>query len=115
LHPGGGHTWLLQRLIGVQGAAATVLFGEVLDADEAKRCGLVWDVVDVAQLEERARALAARAAGAERELLTKVKATMAQTRGLDELEAAVTAELTPQVWSITQPGIAERLGQRGSR
>src|SRR4029453_11341326 len=31
LHPGGGHTWMLQRRIGSQAAAALVLFGRVLD------------------------------------------------------------------------------------
>ena len=32
IHPGGGHTWMLQRIAGPQTAAATVLFGEILDS-----------------------------------------------------------------------------------
>ena len=32
LHPGGGYTWMLQRLLGPQAAAALTLFGDVLDA-----------------------------------------------------------------------------------
>ena len=31
IHPGGGHTWMLQRRIGAQAAAAMVLFGATLD------------------------------------------------------------------------------------
>ncbi len=115
LHPGGGHTWLLQRLVGAQGAAALVLFGEVLDAEAARARGLVWDVVGATELEDRARAMAERAAEADRELLTKVKATMATTYGLGRIDDAVEAELEPQVWSITRPGIIERLGRRRTR
>src|SRR5437899_1260688 len=46
LHPGGGHTWMLTRIAGPQAAAATVLFGEVLDGAAAERCGLAWRCVD---------------------------------------------------------------------
>src|SRR5690606_25236679 len=35
LHPGGGYTWMVQRVLGPQGAAALTLFGEVVDAAEA--------------------------------------------------------------------------------
>ena len=112
LHPGGGHTWLLQRLVGSQAAAAAVIFGEVLDAEAALRCGLVWEIVDTDQLESRARELAARAARADRELLTAVKSTMADVRSIDDLDRAVERELTPQVWSLTRPGVAEKLGKR---
>ena len=31
LHPGGGHTWMLDRAVGPQAAAAIVLFGEPID------------------------------------------------------------------------------------
>src|SRR4249920_2722777 len=41
LHPGGGHTWMLRRAVGPQAAAAAVLFGEVLNGEEAGRVGLV--------------------------------------------------------------------------
>ena len=46
LHPGGGHTWMLRRIVGPQAAAATVLFGEVLDGAEAERLGLACHCVD---------------------------------------------------------------------
>ncbi len=114
LHPGGGHTWLLQRLVGQQTATAAVLFGETFDATTAFRAGLVYEVVESDQLAARARELAARAAAAPRELLMKVKATMADVRGLDVLDDAVARELEPQVWSITQPGVAAKIGINAS-
>ena len=46
LHPGGGYTWMAQRVLGPQGAAAMTLFGEAVDAAEAERIGLVHRVVD---------------------------------------------------------------------
>ena len=46
LHPGGGHTWMLRRVVGPQAAAAAVLFGEVLDGPAAERVGLAYRCVD---------------------------------------------------------------------
>jgi enoyl-CoA hydratase len=45
IHPGGGHTWMLQRIAGPQATAAMVLFGEVLSGEEAAACGLAWRCV----------------------------------------------------------------------
>src|SRR5206468_11560637 len=64
LHPGGGHTWMLDRIAGPQTAAAMVLFGEVLDGEAAVNAGLAWRVVDDDALLDTARALAQRAASA---------------------------------------------------
>ena len=112
LHPGGGHTWLLQRLVSPQTAAAAVLFGEPLDAKAAWRSGLVFEIVPSAEIHDRAMELAGRAAEGDRELLARVKATMADTRGLDALDDAVARELDDQVWSITRPEVADRLRGR---
>jgi enoyl-CoA hydratase len=109
LHPGGGHTWMLQRRVGSQVAAAMVLFGRVLDGEAAERTGLVWSCVDDADLLVHAHGLASVAAAAPRDLVERVKATMVAVRGLDDHEAAVDCELEPQVWSINQPAFAERL------
>ncbi len=111
LHPGGGHTWLLQRLTSTQSAAAAVLFGQALDAKAAWRCGLIFEIVESAALENRARELAARAAEGDRALLERVKATLADTRTLDSLDAAVTREFDDQIWSITRPDVADRFGR----
>jgi len=109
LHPGGGHTWMLQRLVGPQVAAAMVLFGRVLDGEAAERAGLAWSCVDDADLLVHAHGLASVAAAAPRDLVERVKATMVAVRSLDDHEAAVDCELEPQVWSINQPAFAERL------
>ena len=114
LHPGGGHTWLLQRLVGPQTATAAVVFGETFNATAALRAGLVYEVAESADLATRARELASRAAASDRELLMKVKATMADVRSLDVLDDAVARELGPQVWSITQPGVAAKIGIKDS-
>jgi enoyl-CoA hydratase len=109
LHPGGGHTWMLQRLVGPQVAAAMVLFGRVLDGEAAERAGLAWSCVDDADLLVHAHGLASVAAAAPRDLVERVEATMVAVRRLDDHEAAVDCELEPQVWSINQPAFAERL------
>src|SRR5262245_45939427 len=89
LHPGGGHTWMLQRLVGPQVAAAMVLFGRVLDGEAAERAGLAWSCVDDADLLVYARGLASVAAAAPRDLVERVKATMVAVRSLDDHEAPV--------------------------
>ena len=109
LHPGGGHTWMLQRLVGPQTAAAMVLFGQVLDAAAAAERGLVWSCVDDQELLTESIALAARAASGPRDLAMRIKATMGVVSGLDDHDAAVDAELEAQLWSLGQPFFAERL------
>src|SRR3954451_7046674 len=42
LHPGGGHTWMLERLVGPQTAAAMVLFGAAVDGPRSVELGLAW-------------------------------------------------------------------------
>jgi len=58
LHPGGGHTWMMQRLLGPQGAAAVVLCGEPLDGEAAVERGLAWKCVDDESLLDEAVRLA---------------------------------------------------------
>ena len=109
IHPGGGHTWMLQRAVGPQTAKALVLFGELLDAAEAERVGLVWRTVADDELLSVAHAMAARAASAPHELLRRTKATIAAMADIDDHDAAVARELEPQVWSIGQPEFQDRL------
>jgi enoyl-CoA hydratase len=109
LHPGGGHTWMLQRIAGPQAVFASVVFGEVLDGAEAERIGLAWRCVEDDLLLDEARRLAAAAAHAPRELVQRTKATINDMASIVEAEAAVDRELLPQVWSIRQPEFRERL------
>lgn len=102
LHPGGGHTWLLERAIGPQAAAAMVLFGEQLDGPAALARGLVWDCVAEDDLIDTAVALAARAAQAPADLVAATKASLAEAPFAETFEHHVRAELTRQVWSFRQ-------------
>ena len=109
LHPGGGHTWMIQRIMGPQGAAAAVLFGEVMDGDAAERSGLVWRCVDDADLLETAASLAGKAAAGPPSLARRVKATLGAVAAVDTHDEAIDVELEAQVWSMAQPEFAERL------
>ena len=109
LHPGGGHTWMAQRIAGPQTVLATVLFGEVLDGAEAERVGLVWRCVPDDELLPAAQAMAERAASGPRELARRIKATIADVATIDDHAAAVDRELEPQVWSLEQPAFKERV------
>lgn len=126
LHPGGGMTWLVHRAVGPQAAAALALFGEVLDAVEAQRLGLVLRVVeDSGNDEDResgvsgvlaaAIALAKRAAAAPRELVLATKRSMRATAGPITHAEAVRLELGPQLESIGSPAFAERVAAARSR
>ena len=109
IHPGGGHTWMLQRAIGPSAARAMLLFGEVLNGAEAETAGLVWRCVDDAELLDTAHELAVRAAVAPRELTRRTKATLDDVLTIDDHASAVARELETQLWSMDQPEFAERL------
>jgi enoyl-CoA hydratase len=115
IHPGGGHTWMLQRAVGPATARAMVLFGEVLSGPEAEKAGLVWRCVDDADLLDTAYELAARAAAAPGELTRRTKATMDDVLAIDDHPAAVARELETQLWSMEQPDFAERLAALQAR
>jgi enoyl-CoA hydratase len=124
IHPGGGMTWLLQRAVGPQAAAAMMLFNEMWDGTEAVRTGLAHRLVDTGgddtggdgtARDERAHELvvtaavelAARAAEAPRDLVLATKRTMRDTAGMTQHAAAVEREIGPQLASLASPAFAE--------
>lgn len=111
IHPGGGMTWMLQRVVGPQAALAMTVFGQTLDADTAERRGLVLQKVDgdQAALVDAAVALAGPAAAAPRELVVATKQTLRTTAGLTEHADAVEVELTAQLHSMKSPAFTELL------
>jgi enoyl-CoA hydratase len=115
IHPGGGHTWMLRRIVGPQATFASVVFGEVLDGAEAERVGLVHRCVDDDQLLAVAHEMAARAAAAPRALAIEVKRTIQAMADVTTHPAAVKRELDPQVWSTRQPWFAERIAALQAR
>ncbi len=100
IHPGGGHTWLADRTVGPQTAAAMNLFGERLDGARAAAVGLAWECVADDALVPRALELAARAAEVPRELSIRTKATLRHTPTLPDHDTAMRFELEHQVWSL---------------
>lgn len=81
LVPDSGGTWFLPRLVGTQRAMALAMLGEKVTAEEAERLGMIWKVVDDAELMPTARALA-------RHLATQ------PTRGLALIKQAIHASAT---------------------
>ncbi|MBF6333055.1 enoyl-CoA hydratase [Nocardia transvalensis] len=117
IHPGGGMTWMLQRAVGPQQAAAMTLFGEILDADTAHTAGLVHRVVlgDHDTLLAEAVALAQGAASAPRDLLITTKRTMRRTAAQVSHTDAVDTELPPQLASLDSEEFAARLAAMRAR
>jgi enoyl-CoA hydratase len=113
LHPGGGYTWMVQRALGPQGAAALTLFGDVLDAAEAARIGLVHRVAD--DVVAAAVELAARAAAAPPDLVRTTKATLRLTAGMATQAEAVEVEVRAQAASVQSAEFRERLAALQAR
>ncbi len=109
LHPGGGHTWMLRRIVGPQAAAAAVLFGEILNGEEAARIGLAFRCYEDDELLAGAQKMAARAAEAPRELIEVTKVTIRDMAGVATHDEAVERELTPQLWSTQQQFFQDRI------
>jgi enoyl-CoA hydratase len=109
LHPGGGHTWMMRRIVGPQATAAAVLFGDVLNGREAERIGLAYRCYADADLLAGAQALAARAASAPHELIAVTKETIRDMAGVATHAEAVERELVPQLWSSRKPWFQERI------
>jgi enoyl-CoA hydratase len=102
LHPGGGHTWMLERAVGPQSAAAMVLFGAVVDGRRAVEIGLAWSCHPDDELVEAATEFAAGAARAPIPLLGRTKATLRQTPWQPSFDEAVATEVANQAWSLGQ-------------
>jgi enoyl-CoA hydratase len=98
---------MVQRVIGPQGAAALTLFGDVLDAQEAARIGLVHRAVD--DVVAAAVELAGRAAAAPPDLVRATKATLRLTAGMDTQAQAVEVEVRAQAASVHSDEFQERL------
>jgi len=107
VHPGGGHLFLLQQGVGRQGAAALSLCGDALTGPEAERAGLAWRCVPDDEALPLAMTLATRAAGRDRELMRRAKATLA-AQPLTHQEA-FDLELEAQQWSMDRPGFKDHV------
>jgi enoyl-CoA hydratase len=112
LHPGGGHVWMLERLVGPQTTAAMTMFGESVDGERAVALGLAWRCVPDDELLEAAVALAGRAAAVPRDLMDRVHATVREAPWHADFETAIAVELERQAWSFGRGYFNERLRRR---
>lgn len=112
LHPGGAHTWMLERAVGPQAAATMALFGVAVAGPRAAELGLAWSCVSDDEVLDTAVALAARAAEAPRDLLRSVKQTLREAPWTPDFATAVAVELERQSASFERGWVAERLAAR---
>lgn len=115
LHPGGGNTWRLRRITDLQTTMALVLFNEIVDGERAAEIGLAWRCVADDELLETARTMAARAAAGPREVVRAMKATILANDAITDSDAAVNAELGPQLESLQGPAFTELLAALRAR
>jgi enoyl-CoA hydratase len=109
LHPGGGCTYFLTRLLGPQGAMRILLDGGSLNAEAALRHGLVSEIVD--DPEAAALALAERWAKLEPALAQDIKRSV-QLAVEAGFEATVEHEAWAQAASATRPEVQAVVEQR---
>ena len=107
LHSGGGHTWMMRNIAGLQTAAATLLFGQVISGAAAVDKGLAWECTEPNTLVDRAVELAQVAAGGPRELAIALKQTLHGISACTTHAEAVSYEVGPQLWSLEQPFAAQ--------
>ena len=115
LHPGGGHSWMLQRCVGPQVASAMLLASQVVSGHEAQRLGLAYQCVADGDLLDVASVIAQGAARTPRGLLIKTKESMRKTTVTTDHDEAVAIELEAQLWSKAQPEFAERIAELAQR
>ena len=76
LLPDGGSTWFLPRLVGDARARALAMLAPQISAEQAKQWGLIWDVVEDADLTKAATEVARRLADGPTLSLARIKEAM---------------------------------------
>jgi 2-(1,2-epoxy-1,2-dihydrophenyl)acetyl-CoA isomerase len=105
----GGGTWLLPRLVGLARAKELVFTGDVIDAAEAARIGLVNRVVDAAALETATRALAEKIAAGP-PLALRLDKQMLNRAAAGDLASALELEAFSQGLAIASEDHKEGVG-----
>lgn len=81
LLPDGGSTWFLPRTVGDARARALAMLAPQIKAEQAKEWGLIWDVVEDAELMPKATELARRLADGPTLSLARIKEAMNRAGG----------------------------------
>lgn len=106
LFPGTGGTWLLPRAVGVEKALELIWSGDLIDAEEAQRIGLVGHVVAPEDLLAEVTSFAARLAAGPPLAIALAKAAV--YRGLDQdLAAAMDYASTAEAITLSSADHAE--------
>jgi 2-(1,2-epoxy-1,2-dihydrophenyl)acetyl-CoA isomerase len=83
LLPDGGSTWFLPRLVGDQRARALAMLAPQIPAEQAKQWGLIWDVVEDAELLPTATEIARKLADGPTLALARIKDALNRSTGND--------------------------------
>jgi 2-(1,2-epoxy-1,2-dihydrophenyl)acetyl-CoA isomerase len=83
LLPDGGSTWFLPRLVGDQRARALAMLAPQITAEQAKQWGLIWDVVEDAELLPTATQVARKLADGPTLALARIKDALNRSTGND--------------------------------
>jgi 2-(1,2-epoxy-1,2-dihydrophenyl)acetyl-CoA isomerase len=115
LLPDGGSTWFLPRVAGDARARALAMLAPQIKAEQAKEWGLIWDVVEDAELMPKATEIARRLAEGPTLALARIKAALNQAAGNDlskqlDLERDYQSELGKS--EDFREGVAAFLGKR---
>jgi enoyl-CoA hydratase/carnithine racemase len=100
LFPGTGGTWFLPRLVGVEKALELIWSGDLVDAAEALRIGLVGRVVPADSLEAEASAMAAKFAKGPPLAISLAKSAVYRSLN-DDLVAALDYASTAEAITLT--------------
>lgn len=107
IHQGGGHAWMLSRLVGPQAAAAMLIFGQILSGKESVERGLAWVECADDELLGVAQEFAGKAAKASAILLSDMKSSLRQTPDLPSRDEAMSIEKDRQLASLRRPEAEE--------
>ncbi|WP_435069771.1 enoyl-CoA hydratase-related protein [Amycolatopsis thermoflava] len=102
LHPGGGHTWLLTKVVGPALAAHACLFGDVWTAQQALAHGLVSAIYRDDDLVDAAISMGNRLEGHEKEFVLTLTRTLRASAQTTHHADALEAETRAQRWSVTR-------------
>lgn len=109
IHPGGGHTALLPQQVGWQQAAAMLLAGERMHAQDALRLGFVKALYPAEELVTHAKHYARQLADVPTALLRQTKLSMQQCAGKADIATAVELEYQRQFASLQTDTAKQRI------
>jgi 2-(1,2-epoxy-1,2-dihydrophenyl)acetyl-CoA isomerase len=96
LMPDGGGTWTLPRLVGIGKALELMFTGEIIDADEALRLGILNKILPSAEAEAQVREFARRLAAGPPLVMSWIKRAVYAAQSSD-LDAALENEVKGQM------------------